>query len=162
MIRRDIQQNYFLPTDLGSMALWLDFDNYQTIFQDTAGTSPVTAVGQSIKRISDQSGNGRHFTEATNAPVYAKMDGETFGANFSGNKYLSCSSDALSFLYLGSPFTVVAHVGFGAFNIDPQIFFDTTNFNSQNDGITLYFYNFQQFFMFLHQLLVLRVEILLH
>lgn len=146
MHQKRSKRSYFLPTDLGSMALWLDFDDHTQIFQDTAGTTPITALGQTIKRVSDQSGNGRHFTEATNGPTFAIHEGEKFGAKFNGSQYLSANSAAtMDFLYLGSPFTIVADVGVGAFTVDVQTFLDSTNINSFYDGITIYFYTFAQF-----------------
>jgi hypothetical protein len=43
-----------------------------SLFQDTAGATPVTAFGQTTRRLSDLSGNGYHFTRDTeiNAPTY--------------------------------------------------------------------------------------------
>jgi hypothetical protein len=42
------------------------------MFQDTAGTTPITAAGQAVARINDKSGNGWVFTQATaaNRPTY--------------------------------------------------------------------------------------------
>lgn len=43
-----------------------------TLFQDTAGTTPVTTAGQTVARINDKSGRGNHATQATAAsrPTY--------------------------------------------------------------------------------------------
>jgi lysophospholipase L1-like esterase len=47
-----------------------------SLFQDTAGTSPVTAVGQSVRRMNDLSGNGHHVTcPGTNPPVLQLING---------------------------------------------------------------------------------------
>lgn len=53
--------------------IWLDPSDLTTLFQDSAGTTPVTAAGQPVGRISDKSGNGNHATQATAAarPTYA-------------------------------------------------------------------------------------------
>lgn len=40
-------------------------DNLTKLWQDTAGTMPVTTVGQTVKRIDDLSGNGLHITNPT-------------------------------------------------------------------------------------------------
>lgn len=51
---------------------WYDISDVSTLFQDTAGTTPVTAVGQSVARVNDKSGNGAHLTQATagSRPTY--------------------------------------------------------------------------------------------
>jgi len=41
--------------------------DYSTMFQDSAGTTPVTATGQSLGKLNDLSGNGNHRTQATSA-----------------------------------------------------------------------------------------------
>jgi len=41
-----------------------------TLWQDTAGTIPVTADGQLVARIDDRSGNGRHLTQASTGSQY--------------------------------------------------------------------------------------------
>ncbi|MFN3991241.1 MAG: hypothetical protein ACK4IS_13395 [Erythrobacter sp.] len=45
----------------------LDPSDFSTMWQDSAGTVPVTAVGQPVGRILDKSGNGNHFTQPTSA-----------------------------------------------------------------------------------------------
>lgn len=52
--------------------VWLDPSDLSTLFQDTAGTTPVTAAGQSVGRILDKSGRGNHATQSTAAsrPIY--------------------------------------------------------------------------------------------
>lgn len=39
-----------------------DIADRSTLFQDTAGTTAITASGQTVKRVNDKSGNGRHLT----------------------------------------------------------------------------------------------------
>lgn len=46
---------------------WYDPSDLSTMFQDTAGTVPVTATGQTVARINDKSGRGNHLTQATAA-----------------------------------------------------------------------------------------------
>ena len=45
--------------------VWYDPSDFSTMFQDTAGTVPVTAVGQSVARINDKSGRGNHATQSS-------------------------------------------------------------------------------------------------
>ena len=56
---------------------WWDVSDTATLWQDTAGTSAVTADGQSVARINDKSGNGLHMTQAvaSRRPVYRTSGG---------------------------------------------------------------------------------------
>lgn len=56
----------------GEVGAWFDPSDLTTLFQDTAGTIPVAAAGQSVARMLDKSGRGHHATQATSAnrPVY--------------------------------------------------------------------------------------------
>lgn len=76
----------FSPASLfamGEQGAWYDPSDLSTMFQDTAGTIPVTTPGQTVALILDKSGRGNHATQATAAsrPVY-QVDG-------SGKPYLS-------------------------------------------------------------------------
>ncbi len=81
--------------------LWYDFGDLSTLFQDTAGTTPVTAAGQSVARINDKSGRGNHATQATAAQrpqyqVYSKpvLNGDFVDDNitFDGSAMTACQS----------------------------------------------------------------------
>lgn len=63
----DVRNGGFNPSALlaGSTAFaWYDPSDLTTLFQDAAGTTPVTATGQSVARINDKSGNGFHATQS--------------------------------------------------------------------------------------------------
>lgn len=65
----------FTPAALfaaGEVGAWYDPSDLTTLFQDTAGTTPVTTPGQTVARINDKSGRGNHATQATAAsrPTY--------------------------------------------------------------------------------------------
>jgi len=51
---------------------WYDPSDLTTMFQDTAGTTPVTTPGQTVARINDKSGRENNATQATAAsrPTY--------------------------------------------------------------------------------------------
>jgi hypothetical protein len=49
----------------GEQGGWYDVSDMSTLFQDSAGTTPVTAVEQPVGRILDKSGRGNHATQAT-------------------------------------------------------------------------------------------------
>jgi len=53
------------PADLPSLLSWFDLSDLSTMFQDSAGTIPVTASGQPVGRINDKSGNGFDLQQAT-------------------------------------------------------------------------------------------------
>lgn len=48
----------------GEQGVWYDPSDFSTMFQDAAGTIPVTAAGQPVGRILDKSGRGNHATQA--------------------------------------------------------------------------------------------------
>ena len=64
----------------GEKGVWYDPSDFSTMWQDTAGTTPVTAVGQSVARIDDKSGNGKHATQATPAsrPLLQESGGKYY------------------------------------------------------------------------------------
>jgi hypothetical protein len=80
----------------GEQGIWLDPSDFSTMFQDSAGTTPVTAADQYVGKILDKSGRGNHATQATadNRPML-KQD-----AN--GRYYLYCdgSNDSMVTPYI--------------------------------------------------------------
>lgn len=62
---------------------WIDPSDFSTMFQDIAGTVPVTAVGQLVGRILDKSGKGNHFV----APADANRP--TLQVDANGKHYIS-------------------------------------------------------------------------
>jgi len=56
----------------GIAGAWYGPSDIDTLFQDSAGTTPVTTAGQPVGRMLDKSGNGNHATQATAAarPTY--------------------------------------------------------------------------------------------
>jgi hypothetical protein len=65
----------FTPASLfaaGEQGVWYDPSDLATMFQDTDGTTPVTAAGQAVARINDKSGRGNHATQSITAarPIY--------------------------------------------------------------------------------------------
>lgn len=70
----------FSPTSLfssGEQGVWYDPSDLSTLWQDTAGTTAVTAAGQLVARINDKSGNGHHATQNTESkrPVLRESGG---------------------------------------------------------------------------------------
>lgn len=63
-----LSDDAFNPRSLfaaGEQGFWYGPSDFSTMFQDAAGTTPVTAVGQSVGRILDKSGRGNHATQST-------------------------------------------------------------------------------------------------
>ncbi len=58
----------FDPSQLfaaGEQGVWYDPSDFSTMFQDAAGTIPVTAVGQSVGLIRDKSGRNNNASQST-------------------------------------------------------------------------------------------------
>ena len=82
----------FYPLSLfanGEPGFWLDPSDLSTMFQTSAGTTPVTAVEQPVGRINDKSGRGCNFTQSTagvrpvlSARVNGFLQTETFGSSW--------------------------------------------------------------------------------
>lgn len=76
---------------------WYDPSDFRTLYQDAAGTTPVTVVGQPVGRINDKSGRGNHATQATagNRPVLRQDSSGRYYLEFDGatsNRWLQTSS----------------------------------------------------------------------
>jgi hypothetical protein len=77
-----------LPNTYSGLALWFDSADLTTLFQNTAGTTAVTANGQNVQCWRDKSGNSRHailFT-GTTGPTYSSnaFNGSYPGILFNG------------------------------------------------------------------------------
>lgn len=76
----------WLPNSLFAQAepgAWYDPSNLTTLFQDSAGTTPVTSAGQTVGLMLDKSGRGNHATQATLAQR------PTYQIDSTGRPYLS-------------------------------------------------------------------------
>jgi len=60
----------FQPMDISGCQLWLDAADTTTLFQDTAGSSPVTANAQVIQRWRDKSGQNNNATTSDTVMTY--------------------------------------------------------------------------------------------
>lgn len=69
----------------GEQGAWYDPSDLSTMFQDAAGTIPVTALEQSVGRILDKSGLGNHATQPTTASkpkLSARVNMLTYSEDF--------------------------------------------------------------------------------
>ena len=84
----------------GEQGVWYDPSDFSTMFQDSAGTTPVTAVGQPVGKILDKSGRGNHASQSTAAarPVLQQDGGGKYYLAFDGvdDKLQTVSSVDLS------------------------------------------------------------------
>jgi hypothetical protein len=82
----------------GEKGVWFDPTDISTLFQDAAGTIPVTAYGQKVGRISDKSGNGNHATQSNAAfqPTYQIDNEGNPNLTFSGS-YTQLATRAIDF-----------------------------------------------------------------
>lgn len=82
------QSSTFNPLTLfaqGQQGAWYDPSDLTTLFQDAAGTTPVTADGDPVGYMQDLSGNGNHATQSVSAsrPIY-RTDGTLHWLSFDG------------------------------------------------------------------------------
>ena len=70
----------------GEQGVWYDPSDFSTMFQDSAGTTPVTAVGQPVGKILDKSGRGNHASQSTAAarPVLLQDKNNKYYLAFDG------------------------------------------------------------------------------
>lgn len=76
--RRRRRMGGFSPLGLfrsSEPGVWLDPSDLSTLFQDAAGTTPVTAAGQSVALVLDKSGRGNHATQPASSarPTLARV-----------------------------------------------------------------------------------------
>jgi hypothetical protein len=77
----------FTPLTLfsnGEQGVWYDPSDLSTMFQDTDGTTPVTAAGQAVALLLDKSGRGNHATQAITA---AREGTAAYGFNRAAGNY---------------------------------------------------------------------------
>lgn len=69
--------------------VWYDPSDISTLFQDSAGTIPVTSVGQPVGRMLDKSGRGNHAFQTVNAdrPLLGQDSGGRFCLYNNGTNY---------------------------------------------------------------------------
>ena len=85
---REYADSIFTPSMLfvnGEQGAWYDPSDLSTLFQDAAGTIPVTTAGDPVGRMLDKSGRGNHAIQPTSAarPTY-QTDGSLSWLQFDG------------------------------------------------------------------------------
>lgn len=115
-----------------------DFSDLSTMFQDTAGTTPVTAVDQLVARVDDLSGNGNHLIQSTSGSrPLLKQDVEGYYLLFDGTNDFFQTSGTVNLSGL-SLFTAFASLSKER-NVAEIIFETSTNFNDNLGAMLLNF-----------------------
>lgn len=72
----------FSPADVSGLLLWLDATDLTTLWQEAARSNQVTTDGQEVGAWDDKSGQGNHWTQATDTrlPLYK----ENFNTSYPG------------------------------------------------------------------------------
>lgn len=89
----------FGPRSITSLAAWYDASDASSLFQNSNGTTAVSALNDPVGRWSDKSGNSRHLLQTTNSyrPLYRPADQNGLGV-LRGNRVsqtgMSCSWNA--------------------------------------------------------------------
>lgn len=96
------QRRDFSPFTLfadGEAGVWYDPSDLTTLFQDVAGTTPVTTPGQTVALMLDKSGNDYHATQSTAAarPTYQVDAGGRGYLSFDGVNDVLISPSAVFF-----------------------------------------------------------------
>lgn len=110
----------FSPLSLfaaGEQGAWYDPSDLSTLFQDSAGTVPVTAVGQPVGHMLDKSGRGNHVTQATGSlkPILKQDGGGRYYLEFDGvdDVLIAASNSQLVGPELGVFYGIVHRNGLG-------------------------------------------------
>lgn len=104
----------------------------QVLYQDSAGTTPVTADGDPVGYMQDLSGNGNHATQSTSAsrPIY-RTDGALHWLEFDGvDDSMGTSSVDFSASPLMSAFLAARKLRSVSFEAVFELSSNSNNFNS--------------------------------
>lgn len=96
---------------------WYDPSDLTTLFQDAAGTTPVTSDGDPVGAMLDKSGNNLHAKQsgATLRPIY-RTDGTKHWIEFDGSKVLTIDAPKADqrFMHDGTGLTCIGGYRFGS------------------------------------------------
>lgn len=128
----------FTPSTLfatSEKGVWFDPSDLTTLFQDVAGTIPVTASGQTVALMKDKSGNGADATQsdATKRPTFRVYAGTEYGyLNFDGTDDFMVTS-AINFTGT-AVMTATAGIQVDTGATGSRIVFETSTDTSANNG----------------------------
>ena len=97
----------FAPTSITGCGLWLDAADISTLFQDSAGTTPVTTNGQPIGLWRDKSGAGNDFTQATSGNRVSYDTSSKGAIQLSSPTFLQASAASLGTVSTSANLTII-------------------------------------------------------
>jgi hypothetical protein len=117
------------PSSTPNLTAWYDPSDLTTLFQDTAGTVPVTADGQTVALMKDKSGHGNHLSQATagNRPTYHTAAGKSWLTFAAGNKLQQGNFASLGTATIIAALNIPTYSNFRVFMSDT---FGATDINS--------------------------------
>jgi len=83
-------------------AAWFDFRDVSTLYQTSDTSTPVTTSGQTLGRVSDKTGNGRHALQATaaNRPQWKKKSGSRYARSDGVDDFMSINMTGVVSAYV--------------------------------------------------------------
>ena len=113
----------------GEQGAWYDPSDLSTMFQDMAGMTPVTAAGQTVRRINDKSGNEHHATSSVGTVLSVDENGKYY-LQFNGSNSIF-DTDTIDF---SSTNKISLFSGVYMESESSQILFETSTDGNTNAG----------------------------
>lgn len=86
-----------IPLTISGLWGWWDTSDISTLFQDSAGSTAVTASSDPVGMWKDKSGNARHFLQAGASSIKPSYQGAGGGIASDGGDYLTISGLSTTF-----------------------------------------------------------------
>ena len=130
----------FAPNTISNCGLWLDAADMSTLYQDSAGTTPVTTNGQPIGLWRDKSGTGHDFTQATSVNRVTYDTSSKAAIQLSSPTFLQASAASLGTVSTSANLTIIMTASTGPSAswqiILAQWFTGTTRFHLSFQSVT--------------------------
>jgi len=128
--RRHHPVQSFTPLNLfagGIQGAWFDPSDISTLFQDSAGTTPVTAVEQPVGKVLDKSGRGNHATQATagNRPTYRARYNQLLATATLSTQSITTLAATYRISFSGAGTVTLSGTGSGVFSAGTNTFVAT-------------------------------------
>lgn len=134
----------------GEQGAWYDPSDLSTMYQDAAGTIPVTAVGQPVGKILDKSGRGNHATQSTTASrptLSARVNLLTKTEQFNDAAWLKTNATIAANAVVAPDGTTTADTfipGAGTvFGSSSGVYFNSLNYFSQGVSVAAATYKYR-------------------